>query len=140
MGKVFRQLFFRQISQKGYMWEAGVSIVLSWSWINDRIAVFRGGHLSIMIYVECGFVALCLLKWLMDMYQRSVRIGMSCFGATVFSIIAAVSWISYLIIKTDHLVVLGLIVIFIVGQLLLIVLPEAGRVAQVRGIKSEDSH
>jgi len=125
MGNLSRKLLVRHLSKKEYLLETVGYLFFSWLWINERFAVLRGGHLSIMRYVECGLMAACLLKWLMDTYQRSARIGMSYLGAVVFSITAGFAWTSFLVVQMKHVVMLGVIALIVIQQLLLTMLPEA---------------
>jgi hypothetical protein len=92
---------------------------------NERLAVLRSGHMSITRYIEFGLFALCLLKWLIDTFQRSVRTGMAYFGAAAFSMIVGCTWISFLVVKMNLAAMLGVIALITVEQLLLMMLPEA---------------
>jgi hypothetical protein len=59
---------------------------------------------------------------------------MSNLGAAAFSICTASAWVLFLVVKMNHSEVFGVIAVFVVGQLLLIALPECGQTGgQVAG-------
>jgi hypothetical protein len=125
-----RQFLFRYLSKKEYLLETVIYLFFSRLWANERFADLRSGHMSVTRYIEFGLFTLCLLKWLIDTYQRSVRTGVAYFGAAVFSIIAGCAWIAFLFVRMNHIVILGMIALIIAEQLLLMVLPETRQVAR----------
>lgn len=133
MGSFSRQFLFRYLSKKEYLLETISYLFFSWLWAHERFAVPRSGHMSISRYIEFGLFALCLLKWLIDTFQRSVRVGMSRLGGAAFSIVAATAWVSSLVVKMNQNTMLGVIAVIVFGQLLLVALPEAAVVGGSAG-------
>jgi len=115
----------KYISRRRYLLETIVILLLTWAWTQDRITNIRDGRISTTVGVEFALWAFCVVAWSMDAWRRSVLIGMSRLGGAAFSIIAAAAWVSFLVVKMNHTTMLGVIAVFVVGQLVLIALPEA---------------
>ena len=124
MGTILMRWLSKYISRKRYLLETIVILLFTWAWAQDRLTNIRDGRISTTTGVEFGLWAFCMVGWSMDAWRRSVLIGMSRLGAAAFSIIAAAAWVSFLVVKMNHTAMLGVIAVFVVGQLLLIALPE----------------